>query len=47
MKGEKNRRCQILRTQKLFEEQGLVRFWDKKRPAELLDDELFERKVNG
>jgi hypothetical protein len=23
-----------------------MRIWDKKRPEELLDDELFERKVN-
>jgi hypothetical protein len=35
------------RTQKIFQEQGLMRFLDKKRPGELLDDELFERKVNG
>jgi hypothetical protein len=33
------------RTQKIFEEQGLMKFWDKKKPPELLDDELFEAKV--
>ena len=33
------------RTKKIFEEQGLTKFWDKQRPLELLDDELFERKV--
>jgi hypothetical protein len=31
------------KTQKIFEEQGLMRFW--KTPPELLDDELFEAKV--
>ena len=31
------------RTQKKFEEQGLMKFW--KKPLELLDDELFEAKV--
>jgi hypothetical protein len=31
------------RTQKIFEEQGLMKFW--KKPLELLDDELFEAKV--
>ena len=37
-------RCQILkRTQKIFEEQGLIKLW--KQPLELLDDELFETKV--
>ena len=33
------------RTQKIFEEQGLMKFWEKKKPLELLDDELFEAKV--
>jgi hypothetical protein len=31
------------RTQKIFEEQGLMKFW--KTPPQLLDDELFEAKV--
>jgi hypothetical protein len=31
------------RTQKIFEEQGLMKFW--KKPLQLLDDELFETKV--
>jgi hypothetical protein len=31
------------RTQKIFEEQGLMKLW--KQPLELLDDELFEAKV--
>jgi hypothetical protein len=31
------------RIQKIFEEQGLMKFW--KTPLELLDDELFEAKV--
>ena len=31
------------RTQKIFEEHGLMKFW--KTPLELLDDELFEAKV--
>jgi hypothetical protein len=31
------------RTQKIFEEQGLMKFW--KMPPELLDDQLFEAKV--
>jgi hypothetical protein len=31
------------RTQKIFEEQDLSRFF--KKPLELLDDELFEAKV--
>jgi hypothetical protein len=31
------------RTQKIFEEQGLMKFW--KKPLQLLDDELFEVKV--
>jgi hypothetical protein len=31
------------RTQKIFEEQGLMKFW--KTPPELLDDQLFEAKV--
>jgi len=31
------------RTQKIFEEQGLMKFW--KKPLQLLDDELFEAKV--
>jgi hypothetical protein len=31
------------RTQKIFEEQGLSKFF--KKPLELLDDELFEAKV--
>jgi hypothetical protein len=31
------------RTQKIFEEQGLMKFW--KIPPQLLDDELFEAKV--
>jgi hypothetical protein len=31
------------RTQKIFEEQGLMKSW--KTPLELLDDELFEAKV--
>lgn len=34
------------RTQKLFEEQGLMEFWNKRaKQPELLDDELFEAKV--
>src|SRR5918996_1353959 len=31
------------KTQKIFEEQGLMKFW--KKPSQLLDDELFEAKV--
>jgi hypothetical protein len=31
------------RTQKIFEEQGLMKFW--KMPPELLDGQLFEAKV--
>jgi|ERR687891_420834 hypothetical protein len=31
------------RTQKIFEEQGLMKFW--KKPSQLLDDELFEAEV--
>jgi hypothetical protein len=33
----------VKRTQKIFEEQGLMKFW--KTPLQLLDDELFEAKV--
>jgi hypothetical protein len=34
------------RTQKIFEEQGLMEFWNKRpKQPELLDDELFEAKV--
>jgi hypothetical protein len=33
------------RTQKIFEEQGLMKFW--KKPSQLLDDGLFEAKVTS
>jgi hypothetical protein len=31
------------KTRSIFEKEGLEKFW--KRPLELLDDELFEKKV--
>jgi hypothetical protein len=33
------------RTQKIFEEQGLMEFWKKQLHVELLDNELWEQKV--